>query len=49
MGDGVFDTGAVYAAVISRNPDARVIVPPGKDAVLSLNAATAPSQRDRTS
>ena len=49
MGDGAFDTGAVHAAVIFRNPDARVIVPPGKDAVLSLNAATAPSQRDRTS
>jgi Transposase DDE domain len=47
MGDGAYDTGAVYAAVISRNPDARVIVPPSKDAVLSANAATAPTQRDK--
>jgi len=47
MGDGAFDTGAVYETVISRNPHARVIVPPGKDAVPSLNAETAPTQRDK--
>ena len=47
LGDGAFDTGAVYETVISRNPHARVIVPPGKDAVPSLNAETAPTQRDK--
>ncbi len=47
LGEGAFDTGAVYETVISRNPHARVIVPPGKDAVPSLNAATAPTQRDK--
>ncbi len=46
MGDGALDTGAVYAAVISRNPDARVIVPPSKDAAPSTNAA-APTRRDK--
>jgi len=48
LGDGAFDTGAVYETVISRNPHARVIVPPGKDAVPSLNAEAAPTQRDNT-
>jgi hypothetical protein len=37
----------VYADVAERHPDAAVIVPPRRTAVLSDKAATAPTQRDR--
>jgi Transposase DDE domain len=46
MGDGAYDSAAVYQAVISRNPTVKVIIPPGRDAVPSSTACTAPTQRD---
>ena len=36
----------MYAAVMAHSPEARGIVPPRKDAVLSSQVATAPTQRD---
>jgi hypothetical protein len=47
IGDGMYDKGPVYAAVGQHSPGARVIIPPRKDAVLSNQAATAPTQRDQ--
>jgi len=47
MGDGAYDQDSVYRAVIDRDPDAAVIVPPRATAVLSETAKTAPTQRDR--
>jgi hypothetical protein len=44
--DGAYED-AVYADVAERHPDAAVIVPPRCTAVLSDQAATAPTQRDR--
>jgi hypothetical protein len=46
IGDGIFDQALVYAAVEHHSPGARVIIPPRKDAVLSSQVATAPTQRD---
>jgi hypothetical protein len=46
-GDGAFDRSSVYADVHERHPEAAVIVPPRRDAVLSETAETAPTQRDR--
>jgi hypothetical protein len=46
-GDGTYDQDNVYRAVIERDPDAAVIVPPRSTAVPSETAATNPSQRDR--
>jgi hypothetical protein len=46
-GDGAFDRSSVYADVHQRHPEAAVIVPPRRDAVLSETAETAPTQRDR--
>ena len=46
-GDGAYDRTGVYASVHARHPDARVIAPPRRDAVLSETAGTAPTQRDR--
>src|SRR5262245_16844376 len=46
-GDGIYDQAPVYAAVLGHSPQAQVIVPPRKDAVLSPMAATAPRQRDQ--
>jgi hypothetical protein len=46
IGDGIFDHAPVYTAVENHSPGARVIIPPRKDAVLSLTATTAPTQRD---
>ena len=37
----------VYAKVLRRDPDAKVVVPPRSDAVPSDTADTAPTQRDR--
>jgi hypothetical protein len=47
IGDGIFDHAPVYTAVESHSPGARVIIPPRKDAVLSVMASTAPTQRDQ--
>jgi hypothetical protein len=46
VGDGIFDHAPVYSAVENHSPGARVIIPPRKDAVLSSQVATAPTQRD---
>jgi hypothetical protein len=46
-GDGAYDQGGVYDAVVQRHPAAAVIIPPRSDAVLSETAATRPTQRDR--
>src|SRR3954469_7178152 len=47
MGDGGYDRTGVYTALDERHPDAKVIIPPRADAVLSENAKTGPTQRDR--
>jgi hypothetical protein len=47
LGDGGYDRTGVYTALDERHPDAKVIVPPRADAVLSENAKTDPTQRDR--
>ena len=46
IGDGIFDQAPIYTAVEHHSPGARVIIPPRKDAVLSSQVATAPTQRD---
>ena len=46
-GDGAYDQEGVYASVAERHPEAAVIVPPRSSAVLSADAETAPTQRDR--
>jgi hypothetical protein len=45
--DGAYDQDGVYADVAERHPEAAIIVPPRRTAVLSDNAATAPTQPDR--
>ena len=47
IGDGLCDHAPVYTAVEHHSPGARVIIPPRKDAVLSVTASTAPTQRDQ--
>ena len=47
IGDGIFDHATVYTAVENHSPGARVIIPPRKDAVLSSQVETAPTQRDQ--
>src|SRR4051812_49798939 len=46
LGDGGYDRTNVYTALDERHPDAKVIVPPRADAVLSATADTEPTQRD---
>ncbi len=46
-GDGAYDQADVYANVLHRHPEAKVVVPPRSDAVLSEAADTIPTQRDR--
>lgn len=46
-GDGAYDQEGVYASVTKRHPEAAVIVPPRSSAVLSADAETAPTPRDR--
>jgi hypothetical protein len=46
IGDGMYDQAPVYAAVARHSPGARVIVPPRKDAVVSSQVVTSPTQRD---
>jgi hypothetical protein len=47
VGDSMYDQEPVYAAVEGHSPEARLIIPPRKDAVLSPTASTAPTQRDQ--
>jgi hypothetical protein len=47
MADGAYDTDGVTKAVQQRHPDASIIVPPRKTAVVSEMAETKPTQRDR--
>ena len=47
LGAGGYDRTGVYTALEERHPDAKVIVPPRADAVLSAAAGTEPTQRDR--
>jgi hypothetical protein len=44
--DGAYDQDGVYTAVAGHHPEAAVIVPPRRTAVLSNMAATAPTPRD---
>ena len=46
-GDGAYDQDGVYASVMERYPEARIIVPPRSTAVPSQTAETAPTQRDQ--
>jgi hypothetical protein len=46
-GDGAYDRDDVYAEVMTRHPDAEVIVPPRANAVPSQAAESAPTRRDR--
>ena len=46
-GDGAYDRNDVYSEVMTRHPDAEVIVPPRANAVPSQAAESAPTQRDR--
>ena len=46
-GDGAYDRNDVYAEIMTRHPDAEVIVPPRANAVPSKAAEIAPTQRDR--
>ena len=46
-GDGAYDQDSVYRAVINRDPDAAVIVPPRSTAVPSETAETESTWRDR--
>src|ERR1700722_8787822 len=46
-GDGAYDQDSVYRAVIDRDPDSAVIVPPRSTAVPSETAETDPPRRDR--
>jgi hypothetical protein len=47
IGDGIYDQEPVYGAVMDHSPGASVIIPPRKDAVLSRQVATSPTQRDQ--
>jgi hypothetical protein len=46
-GDGAYDQDSVYRAVIDRDPEVAIIVPPRSTAVPSVTAETEPTQRDR--
>src|SRR3954470_11099859 len=46
LGDGGYDRTGVYTALEERHPDAKVIVPPRADSVLSATDDTEPTQRD---
>jgi hypothetical protein len=46
-GDGAYDQETVYQAVIDRDPDAAIIVPPRSTAIPSETAETEPTRRDR--
>jgi Transposase DDE domain len=46
-GDGAYDQDSVYRAVIDRDPDAALVVPPRSTAAPSETAETEPTQRHR--
>ena len=46
-GDDAYDQDSVYRAVIDRDPETTIIVPPRSTAVPSVTAETEPTQRDR--
>ncbi len=46
-GDGAYDRVDVYGTVTERHPEAAVVVPPRRGAVLSEAAETEPTQRDQ--
>jgi hypothetical protein len=45
VGDGIYDQEPVYGAVDQHSPGVTMIIPPRKDAVLSGEVATSPTQR----
>ena len=45
--DGAYDRMGAYADVNRCHPDAKVVVHPRADAVLSATVGTVPTQRDR--
>ena len=49
MADGAYDGEPVYRAIAARQPQAppSIVIPPRSSGVLSQQADTAPSQRDR--
>jgi hypothetical protein len=47
IGDGIYDQAPVYTAVADHSPDVKVIIPRCKDAVLSPEEGSYPSQRDQ--
>ena len=47
IGDGIYDQEPVYTAVEAHSPSARVVIPLRKDALLSPQGTTSPTQRDR--
>jgi hypothetical protein len=47
ISDRAYDQEDIYNTVAQRHPDADVIVPPRSTAVLSQDAETTPTQRDR--
>jgi len=47
LGNGAYDRESVTATLTQRHPQAAIIVPPRKDAVLSEQSQTNPTQRDR--
>ena len=47
IGDGICNHAPVYTAVENHSPDARAIIPPRTEAVLSPTATTSPTQRDQ--
>jgi hypothetical protein len=47
IGDGAYDQTGIYDTITKRDPEADVIVPPRSTAVLSDDAQSTPTQRDR--
>ncbi|MDH3605160.1 MAG: hypothetical protein OEU26_36655 [Candidatus Tectomicrobia bacterium] len=47
VGDSLYDQAPVYTAVEKHSQGARALIPPRKDAVLSLEGMTEPTQRDQ--
>jgi hypothetical protein len=47
LGDGAYDNEPVHNFLEDKYPGIRIVTPPRKDAVLSSNAGTAPTQRNK--
>jgi hypothetical protein len=47
IGDGIYDQAPVYTAVVDHSPGVQAMIPSRKDAMISSEAATCPSQRDQ--